>query len=239
MGGLLLIELLKLSEVKELTLSDASLREGLIIDYVEKYGQQLEEIVEGKSLRERSSLLLAKRYKTDIEEKRQVARLALQLFDQLKDLHGLDELARDLLYQSCLIYDVGTFVNFQDYHKHSKYLIMQGGLRGYNNAEILVLANLARYHRKSGPKKKHKAFNWLEPKKRRMVKGLSGILRIAVALDKTKNQWVENVYCLPEGEKLTIRIFGDGNMDLELWEAQRFSDTLSKFLKKEIEIVKG
>lgn len=239
LGGLLLTELLKMAEVKELTLSDASLREGLIIDYIEKYGQKLVKLVEGKSVRERSSLLLAMRYDTDLEENKQVAKLALQLFDQLKDQHGMHELERDLLYQSCLIYDVGTYVNFQSYHKHSKYLIMQGGLRGFNNAEILVLANLARYHRKSGPKKKHKAFKKLDSKNRRMVKGLSGILRIAVALDKTKNQWVENVYCLPEKDKLTIRIFGEGNMDLEIWEAQRFSDILAKFLDREIEVVKG
>jgi exopolyphosphatase/guanosine-5'-triphosphate,3'-diphosphate pyrophosphatase len=239
LGGLLITELLQLAEVKELTLSDASLREGLIIDYIEKNGQKLINLVEGKNVRERSSLLLAMRYDTDLEENKQVARLALQLFDQLKDLHRLDEQARDLLYQSCLIYDVGTYVNFQDYHKHSKYLIMQGGLRGFNNSEILILANLARYHRKSGPKKKHKAFKILDKKNRRIVKGLSGILRIAVALDKTKNQWVENVYCIPENDKLIIRIFGEGNMDLEIWEAQRFSDTLARYLKKEVEVVKG
>ncbi|TVP49647.1 MAG: Ppx/GppA family phosphatase [Mongoliibacter sp.] len=239
LGGLLLVELLKLADVKQLTLSDASLRDGLIIDYIEKNGQYLGESVEGKSVREKSSLLLAKRYDADIEENKQVGRLAMQLFDQLKELHGMGDNARDLLYQSCLIYDVGTYVNFQDYHKHSKYLIMQGGMRGFNNAEILILANLARYHRKSGPKKRHKSFKKLNSKNRRIVKGLAGMLRIAVALDKTKNQWVENVYCLPEENKLTIRIFGEGNMDLEIWEAQRFSDTLAKFLDMKIEVIKG
>ena len=237
LGGLLLLEILKLAEVRELTLSDASLREGLIVDYVEKNGQKLEDLVQGKSIRERSCLLKDMKYESDMVENKHVARLALQLFDQLKEQHGMNVAARDLLYHSCLIYNIGTFVNFQDYHKHSKYLILHGSLRGFNNKELFILANLARYHRKSGPKKKK--LKDLDKKDRRLVLGLSGILRIAVGLDKTKNQWVENVFCIIQEDLLTIKIFGDATMDLELWEAQRFSDTLGKFLGLEVEIVKG
>jgi exopolyphosphatase / guanosine-5'-triphosphate,3'-diphosphate pyrophosphatase len=239
LGGLLLVELLKLVGVKELTLSDASLREGLIIDYIEKHGQLLEEASIGRDIKERSCLLMAKRYETDIEEKKHVSRLAMQLFDQLKDLHKLDDMARELLYHSTLVHDVGTFVNFQNYHKHSQYLILQGRLRGFNNLELNLLSLLAMYHRKSGPKNKHKAFKQLKKRERGLVKGLSGILRIAVGLDKTKNQWVENVYCLIEKNRLTIRIFGEAGMELEIWESMRFSNTLSKYLKKEIVIEKG
>jgi len=237
LGGLLLLEILKLTGVKELTLSDASLRDGLIVDYIEKNGQKLEDFVQGKNIRERSCLLKAMKYESDMVENKHVAQLALQLFDQLKELHGMNGAARDLLYNACLIYNIGTFVNFQDYHKHSKYLILNSSLRGFNNKELFVLANLARYHRKSRPKKKK--LKDLDKKDRRLILGLSGILRVAVGLDKTKNQWVENVFCIIKEDKLTIKIFGDATMDLELWEAQRFSDTLAKFLGLEVEIVKG
>ncbi len=237
LGGLLLVELLKLAEVKELTLSDASLREGLIVDYVERNGQKLGDLVLGSSIREKSCMLKSMKYETDILENKHVAQLALQLFDQLKEYHDMDSDARELLYYASLIYDIGTYVNFQNYHKHSRYLILKGRIRGFNNNELLILGNLARYHRKKGPKKKKiKKFG---KKDQVLILGLSGILRIAVGLDKTKNQWVENVYCIFEDDKLTIKIFGDAGMDLEIWEAQRFSDTLSKFLGKEIEVVKG
>ncbi len=239
LGGLLLLELLNLSGVDEITLSDASLRDGLIIDYIEKNGQKLNSLVQGKDVRESSSLMMALRYETDIEEKKHISKLALQLFDQLKDLHGLDYSHRELLHHASLIYDIGQFVNFQDFHKHSRYLILMGRLRGFNNDELTVLAHLSRYHRKSGPKKRHKQFKKLDKNLRRLVKGLSGILRIAVGLDKTKNQWVETVNCIFTEDKLTIKIFGEESLDLEIWEAQRFSDTLSEFLKLEVEIVKG
>jgi exopolyphosphatase / guanosine-5'-triphosphate,3'-diphosphate pyrophosphatase len=239
LGGLLLVELLKMAEVKELTLSDASLREGLVIDYINRHGQVLEEVVGGRNIKERSCLLMAKRYETDIEEKKHVCRLSMQLFDQLKEFHDLDESSRDLLYHATLIHDIGTFINFQNYHIHSQYLILHGRMRGFNNLELKLLALLARYHRKAGPKKRHKEYKQLNKKERRLVKGLAGILRIAVGLNKTKNQWVENIFCLIDKNKLTIRIFGEAGMELEIWEAQRFSNTLSKFLNKDIVIEKG
>jgi exopolyphosphatase / guanosine-5'-triphosphate,3'-diphosphate pyrophosphatase len=239
LGGLLLLELLKMAGVKEITLSDASLREGLIIDYLEKNGLKFGDLIEGKDIRERSSLLLATRYDTDIQENKHVCNLALQLFDQLKDLHQMNVEARDLLQNACLIYDIGLFVNFQDYHKHSAYLILNGRLRGFNNEERIILSLLARYHRKVGPKMKHKVFKQLQAKERDLVRVLSGILRIAVGLDKTKNQWVESVHCILNAENIEIRIFGDATMDLEIWEAQRFSDVLSKSLGRRVTVAKG
>ena len=239
LGGLLLLELLKLADVKEITLSDASLRDGLIIDYIEKNSQKLGKLVEGKNIRERSCLLMAMRYETDIEEKKHISNLALELFDQLSEVHRMNDQAREILQNACLIYDLGLFINFQDYQKHSAYLILNGRLRGFNNEERTMLSLLARYHRKTGPKKKHRSFKQLPTKERNLVRGLAGILRIAVGLDKTKNQWVEKVHCELDHEKLEIRIFGDATMDLEIWEAQRFSDVFAKYLKRNVVVVKG
>jgi exopolyphosphatase / guanosine-5'-triphosphate,3'-diphosphate pyrophosphatase len=239
LGGLLLVELLKMAKAEEITLSDASLRDGLIIDYIEKNSLKLGELEEGKNIRERSCLLMAMKYETDIAEKKHVGELAMQLFDQLRNVHLMDDAARELLQNACLIYDVGVFVNFQDYHKHSAYLILNGRLRGFNNEERIMLSLLARYHRKGKPKKKHEVFGQMQEKERDLLRGLAGILRIAVGLDKTKNQWVERLTCEVQEDSLIIKIFGDATMDLEIWEAQRFSDVLAKFLKKDIEIVKG
>jgi exopolyphosphatase / guanosine-5'-triphosphate,3'-diphosphate pyrophosphatase len=40
-------------------------------------------------------------------------------------------------------------------------------------------------------------------------------------------------------ENIEIRIFGDATMDLEIWEAQRFSDVLSKSLGRRVTVAKG
>ncbi|MFC4874640.1 Ppx/GppA phosphatase family protein [Negadavirga shengliensis] len=239
LGAILLVELLHLAGTKEITISDASLREGMIINHIEKHGVQVTESVLGKNVRERSTFLLAMRYEANLEEKKHIARLALQLFDQLKHLHHAGDYERELLYHACLVFDVGLYVKFQNYHKHSRYIIENSLLRGFTNEEVLLLGYLARYHRKSGPKKKHKKFRKLSQQQRSQLSLLSGILRIAVGLDKTKNQWAQNVYCLPEDGKLTIKVFGQENLDLEIWEAQRYSNTLAKYLHKEIHLENG
>lgn len=239
LGGVLLSELLNLTESKEIIICDASLREGLIIDYLEKNVQLLSKPNLGVTLKERSCLTLAAKYNTDIESKKHVAKLALQLFDQLQALHQLDDHSKDMLYYACLIYDVGLFINFENYQKHSGYLILNSNLRGFNNAELIMLSLLARYHRKSGPKKKHKKIKQLFKNQRKRLKILAGILRIAVGLDKTKNQWVEETRFEIEDNKVSIHAVGDENIDMEIWEAQRYSDTLSKVLKRKIIILNG
>jgi len=142
LGGVLLSELLEFIDIEEIILCDASLREGLIIDYLEKNVQIVSKPQIAKTLKERSCIQLASRYNTDIEAKKHVAKLALQLFDQLQPLHRLDDQSRELLYHACLIYDVGLFINFENYHKHSGYLILNGRLRGFNNAELIMLSLL-------------------------------------------------------------------------------------------------
>jgi len=239
LGALLLVEILTQINASVITISDASLRDGMIINHLEKHGIQIEEVSQGKSLKEKSCLRLAIKYDTDLMEKRHVMRIALQLFDQLKHLHEADNYERDLICHASLIYDIGLFVAFQDYHKHSRYLIKNSQLRGFTNDEVLLLGHLARYHRKKGPGKSHKKYRKLEKPQKKTLNLLAGILRIAIGLDKTKNQWVQNIYCQDKGELLQIKVFGEESMDLEIWEAQSYADTLEKYLKKDIVLMVG
>ncbi|MEX2512428.1 MAG: Ppx/GppA phosphatase family protein [Cyclobacteriaceae bacterium] len=239
LGALVLVELLHMTQTTEITISDASLREGMIINHIEKHGLQIGEKLEGKNIKEKSCLLLSARYESDLDEKKHISRLSLQLFDQLNEQHHAGNHERELLYFASLIFDVGNYIQFKNYHKHSRYIIKNSQLRGFTNEEVLLLGHVARYHRKSGPKKKHKKYRKLNAKQKQQLKLLSGILRISIGLDKTKNQWVQNVYCLPEKNMLTIKVFGEQNMNLEIWEAQRFADTLANYLKTTIQIQMG
>lgn len=239
LGALLLVEILEQIKASSITISDASLRDGMIISHLEKHGVKIEEISQGKNLKEKSCIRLAVKYDTDPMEKKHVLGIALQLFDQLKHLHETANYERDLIGYASLIYDVGLFVAFENYQKHSRYLINNSQIRGFTNDEVLLLGHLARYHRKKGPGKHHKKYRKLDEDKKKRLKLLAGILRIAIGLDKTKNQWVQNIYCLEKDGFLQIKVFGEENMDLEIWEAQRYSDTLAKYLKKDIVIMAG
>ncbi len=237
LGGALLVQLLQMAGVEEITLCDASLREGLILDYLENHGQQISNFPESEDLRHKSAFQLANQFNVDWHQKRHVSSLCLQLFDQTEDIHKLGAFERDILEFAALLHSVGQYIRYERYHKHSRYIIGHAGLRGFNDEEILLISHVARYHRKAAPKKKHKKFKRLNKGQRKSVKLLSGMLRAAVSLDRTKNKLVKEITCKHTKKKLTIQITGRAeNMKLELWATRRHLDPLAKALKCAVEL---
>ncbi|MDJ0572499.1 MAG: Ppx/GppA family phosphatase [Pleurocapsa sp. MO_192.B19] len=94
LGGVLLVKLLQMAGVTEITLCDASLREGMILDYLERHSQELAALPEPKNLRHRKAANLVYKYEADWEENRHVANLALQIFDQTQKLHKYGDFER-------------------------------------------------------------------------------------------------------------------------------------------------
>ncbi|WPP51579.1 Ppx/GppA phosphatase family protein [Catalinimonas niigatensis] len=235
LGGALLVQLLQMAGVEEITLCDASLREGLILDYLENHTQSIANFPESKDLRHKSAFQLAYQFNVDWEQKMHVASLALQLFDHSSKLHGLGDFERDIVEYASLLHSVGQYIRFERYHKHSRYIIAHAGLRGFNDEEILLISQVVRYHRKKAPAKKHKKFKKLTKAQKNTVRILSGILRVAVSLDRTKNQLVKEVVCKHSRKKLVLQIAGrPENMKLELWATRRHLAPLAKALGRDI-----
>ncbi|MDF9795723.1 exopolyphosphatase/guanosine-5'-triphosphate,3'-diphosphate pyrophosphatase [Catalinimonas alkaloidigena] len=237
LGGALLVQLLQMAGVEEITLCDASLREGLILDYLDNHAQNIADFPESQDLRHRSAFQLAHQFNVDWQQKIHVASLSLQLFDQTQKLHELEHFERDILEYASLLHSVGQYIRFEHYHKHSRYIIAHAGLRGFNDEEILLISHVARYHRKAEPKKKHKKYKKLSKRQRKVVKVLSAVLRVAVSLDRTKNQLVKEVACKHAKKKLVLQVAGrPENMKLELWATRKHVDPLAKALKKEVSV---
>ena len=104
-------------------------------------------------LRRTSVLNLAAQYRADAAHTNHVATLALAMFDELArlGLHDGDPVERELLWAACMLHDIGMSVDYDDHHKHSRYLILNGGLPGYSPVEVAIVAQAARYHRKGMP----------------------------------------------------------------------------------------
>lgn len=238
LGGVLLTQLLTISGVKEITLCDASLREGMILDYLERHSHEITASAEPKNLRYRKAAHLVYKYESDWEENCHVADLALQIFDQTQDLHEYSSFEREVLEFAALLHDIGQFISFRQHHKNSRYIIKQTDPRGFNDEEMLLIRHLVRYHCKAKPTKKHKKFSKLSKNHRRQIQMLSGILRIAVALNKTKNRRVKHISCEISQEELEISVSGADNFDVEIWAARRSCEVLEDALKRQIEIKK-
>jgi exopolyphosphatase/pppGpp-phosphohydrolase len=123
----------------------------------------------------------------------QVRFLALRLFDELKKIHGLDEAARDCLEASSLLHDIGYSQGLTRHHKRSAALIIERGVEGFDRREVRIIAYIARYHRKSGPKKSHADFSALSRDDRDRVERLSALLRIADGLDQGHDAAVKDL----------------------------------------------
>ncbi|HVN32806.1 MAG TPA: Ppx/GppA phosphatase family protein [Thermoanaerobaculaceae bacterium] len=210
-----------LSGCGEITVPFVGLREGVMLDLVEEalaYGAR-------RARREQETLTaavaLGRHYAFDEAHSVHVARLAVSLFDQLESLHGLGETERRILLSAAVLHDIGQFVSFKRHHKHSFYLVANSELPGLSEREMLLVANVARYHRKGEPSASHEGLVDLDADERALVGKLASILRLADALDREHQQLVREVEARLDGRELVLRLRGTGAMLLEQWALKK------------------
>ena len=124
-----------------------------------------------------------------------VSRLALQLFDGLAPLHGLGERERLMLEAAGHLHDIVHQFDYlgTGHHKESARLIRERAWKSFGQLEVEIIAQVARYHRKSMPELDHPEFRALSDWDRRIVQQLSALLRLADALDRSHVQLVQGV----------------------------------------------
>jgi len=158
----------------------------------------------------------------------QVALIAGQLFDRLRQRYGLPASGRDILVAASLLHDVGFLVNHSKHHKHAYHLIMHSDLAGWSAGEVELIANVARYHRRAYPKRSHANFSRLDKADRRLVRQLAALLRLGVALNRSHQQLVQSVQVHARRERITIVALASEEPIVELWDAKRKSGLFEK-----------
>ena len=163
-----------------------------------------------------------------------VAELCGWLFDALRDGFALPPPGRDILQAAALLHDVGYLINHEKHHKHAYHLIMHGDLHGFSAREIELIANVARYHRRAFPKRRHRNFARLDRGERRLVRRLSGILRVADGLDRTHAQVVTGVRCRTGEGRVRVRVTATRDPAIELDDAQRKAGLFERAFRSEL-----
>jgi exopolyphosphatase/guanosine-5'-triphosphate,3'-diphosphate pyrophosphatase len=238
-GALILEQFVHAIDAPTLTFSDYALREGVLLDtWRRENGGSLHHL---SDLRRASVVRLAEQMDEDPIHSAHVARLALDLFDATVDVHGLGDDSREVLEAGGLLANVGLFVSHSAHHKHSYYVIRNSELlTGFTDREIELIAQVARYHRKSAPKKKHAEFAALGKDDQRRVRVLAGILRVAVGLDRNHAGRVAAVTAVTgTDDALVIEATpaDDRDIDLELYSANERSELLTEALGRGVEVV--
>jgi exopolyphosphatase/guanosine-5'-triphosphate,3'-diphosphate pyrophosphatase len=166
-------------KIKELHFSDGALREGLLYEMEARF--------ERSDIRMRTTESLARKHHVDLNHADKVRRQAGLFLKQITVESGSkksDELAT-LLGWSALLHEVGLSISYQGFHRHSEYILRHTTMPGFNQEQQLVLATLARFHRKSLKLNEMAEFNLF--KKRHIIQ-LIRILRLSTLLNGQRNE---------------------------------------------------
>jgi exopolyphosphatase/guanosine-5'-triphosphate,3'-diphosphate pyrophosphatase len=189
----------------------------------------------GEDVRRLSVNALAARFVGVNKHGRQVAKLALKLFDATAPVLALPKHARELLEYAALLHDIGHAIDHDRHNRHSYYLIKNAELFGFDPDEVEVIAQAARSHRKQVPKLDSPELNGLPVAKRRLVRGLAAVLRVADALDRSHLSVVRNIEVRYSPGRLIIGVDSNNEKaDLELWTSERRADLLSRLLDRQV-----
>lgn len=192
-GTAIIDTLMKELNIQALEMTQRGLQDGLLADYLSK----MEEfpLIGHLTVREKSVLLTGRAFGINEFHARTVSTIALELFDSGKTvgLHSLGSRERELLEYASFLHDIGSLISFNNHHAHSYYIIRNSDLLGFEPDEVLIMANIARYHRKKLPRKKEIEMPELDEHGKEQVTILSTFLRLSESLDRRHAALIERV----------------------------------------------
>jgi exopolyphosphatase/guanosine-5'-triphosphate,3'-diphosphate pyrophosphatase len=215
--------------------TEAGLREGVFF----------ETLLEGADpplfddVRRASVLNLAAQYHPEFAHTTHVADLTLEMWDALAEagLHPGDPVERDLLWAAAMLHDVGTAVDYDDHHKHSRYLILSAGLPGFSARETALIAQLTRYHRKGSP-----SLGELEPLGEKGDEGLlqrgAALLRLSEQLERARDQAVHGAALTVSDGHADLRLSADEDVTLARLMAERETELFERAFGVGLRLVK-
>jgi exopolyphosphatase/guanosine-5'-triphosphate,3'-diphosphate pyrophosphatase len=202
--------------------SPLGLRDGILAQMSAEYDQHTRSHRQLKADRQDVLLNTSKRYGVDLENAEQVSKLALELFDQLKSVHGLNKECREWIDAAAMLYEVGIYINPVGLHRHAYYVISRSELYGFTPMQRKIIATIARFQGNSKPQLRDRLIKLLPAQIRSDVIKATAILRVARALNQGRRSSVESIRAIARGGDVTLAVkAGRGGADLELWAGEK------------------
>ncbi len=217
-GGQILEGVMLALGIESLEPCPYALREGVIIDHLrEVETESLPPVPDVDDIKLRDVFAIGRRFGYEENHALQVATLAEKIFDEISSIYDLKRHERTLLSAAALLHDVGYHISHESHHKHSLYLIKHSEMTGFSEDEKLVIANIARYHRKAFPKDHHFYFTSLNDSEQKTVRRLSSILRIADGLDRGYESRVKDIRIEKQKKRLILTIISKEDCASEIY----------------------
>jgi exopolyphosphatase/guanosine-5'-triphosphate,3'-diphosphate pyrophosphatase len=215
--------------LREIRTSDRGLRDGLLVDYLQRHRRT--DLFSELAPRERSVLQLGRICHFNEEHARRTAELALSLFDTAKEcgLHTLGAWEREILEYAALLHHVGSFLTYSGYQKHSHYLISNADLLGFDQLEVTMMALSVLHHRSSVPRKGGPELRALQAGLQDTVRYLSTLIRIAENLDRSQAGNINSARLVPAGRgRVTLEVDPIYDPQVELSGVENQRDAFEK-----------
>ncbi len=232
-GAVAVQTVMELGAFAALEVTEAGLREGVFYS----------ELLEGRDpplfedVRRHSVLNLAATYSTDFAHAEHVAKLALGMWDALAEagVHPGDPRERDLLWAASMLHDIGTAVDYDDHHKHSRYLILNAGLPGYTTRETALIGQMARYHRKGTP-----SLGWASPLTRSgdddLLARCAAVVRVGEQLERSRDQSVHDAHVGVDDGHVVLSLDADEDVTIARWATERQSELFERAFGRELTV---
>ncbi|MDQ8047170.1 MAG: Ppx/GppA phosphatase family protein, partial [Patulibacter sp.] len=173
---------------------------------------------------------LRHRYETGEAHVQHVTDLALSMFDQLSalDLQDADAHERELLWAACQLHDIGMKLDYDDHHRHVRYILTSGGLPGFSPAETAVIAQAARYHRRGNPTPGVFAPLLHSGDTARLLR-ITTLLRLAEGLERGRDGAVREVAITSLGDgDVRLGLVSSGEAQVPRWAAARETELFER-----------
>jgi exopolyphosphatase/guanosine-5'-triphosphate,3'-diphosphate pyrophosphatase len=225
-GVVLIDELMRFFDANRVLVNERGIREGLLIRAMKRLGYAA--VCSTPPTWRDAVKDFAHSCHVDEPHATHVASLALSIFDALSLPFVLKKPERKLLEAAAILHDSGYFISYSSHHKHSYHLIRHAELFGFTPRDRELIAQIARYHRKSLPKRKHDAFQNLKEKDQVTVARLGGILRLADGLDRRRNGVIQEISCQFGGTNITVHLTATEDISVEIFGANAKKDLFEK-----------
>ena len=235
LGGAIVVQtVMEVGGFEGLEVTEAGLREGVFFEH------HLGDPPLFDDVRHASVVNLAAQYGMDPEHSphtAHVARLALGLFDELAaaGVHEGEAVERELLWAAALLHDIGMTVDYDDHHKHSRYLVLNAGLPGFEQREIALIGQAVRYHRKGTPSLGPFASLAIKGDEERLNR-MSACLRLAEDLERSRDQLVRAAHVAVEDGTVRLDLDSEGDDRVPRWAAGRETELFARAFDRQLTV---
>jgi exopolyphosphatase/guanosine-5'-triphosphate,3'-diphosphate pyrophosphatase len=144
---LLYLVFLEATSADSIVVPQVSIRDGLLQEMSRHQSRDIGDELHQQAVA--SACSVGNRFHYDSDHARYVADTALSLFDCMADVHGLSARNRLQLEVAALLHEVGRFINTNDHHLHSAYIIENADMFGLREEDVSIISRVVRLHYRS------------------------------------------------------------------------------------------